>query len=321
MHATLNRFASDAGLNVSIVVPSIGRPELARTVTGAREAARATGLRYEIVVVDDSVNEAAAQLCRDLEDGSGDLRVAVSASRNIAIARNAGLDAAKGEWLAFIDDDEWPERDWLIRNLAVAVEFGADAVVGPVRAHYRSEAPRWVIIGDPYSRWQVARGSVMKRGSTANALVRRGALLRHGLRFGKEFGRSGGEDADLFGRLYGAGALICGGDGLVHEAVAIDRCSLRDLARRAIRVGQTYAQSETMERSLAFRIAFLTGAALKAAGFFAWAAVQLPLGPKYVLPRLQEAVRNLGKVAYLVGSTPIVYYRAGSPSESSGEVR
>jgi succinoglycan biosynthesis protein ExoM len=299
---------------VSVVIPSIGRPHLARTIAGARSAARAAGFAYEIVVVDDSPDGAAMPICSEAEDGSGDLNVVVSRSRNIATARNAGLAAGRGMWLAFIDDDEWPEPDWLCRNLAVAEKCGADAVIGPVRAHYPATAPRWIVAGDPYSRWWLKPMMPLQQGSTANALVRRGALSDRGLFFDERFGRSGGEDSDLFSRLATSGGRIVSGDGVVHEEVSQQRCSMRDLARRAFRVGQTYALTRSLSTTGMQRIRLLATSSVKVVIYSSGAGVLLPFRPRRAMGAWLNALRNAGKIGLLAGQPLVSYYARREPT-------
>ncbi|MCA1706726.1 MAG: glycosyltransferase, partial [Actinobacteria bacterium] len=63
---------------------------------------------------------------------------------NIAAGRNAVLDHARGaDFLAFLDDDELPERDWLEELMIVQSATGADIVVGPVRPRLPEPVPDW----------------------------------------------------------------------------------------------------------------------------------------------------------------------------------
>ena len=41
----------------------------------------------------------------------------VEPERNISLARNRSVRASKGDLIAFIDDDEFPDRDWLLQSL------------------------------------------------------------------------------------------------------------------------------------------------------------------------------------------------------------
>lgn len=294
---------------LSILIVSIGRPELVRTIVTARAAAIATGLTYEIVVVDDSIDARTLPLLVQCGTNPDDIVHVNSSSRNIARARNTSLAHARGRFLAFIDDDEWAEPDWLTRHMAVLEEFAADAVIGPVRAHYPHGAPGWIVRGDPYSRWWLPRGKRLVRGTTANALVRQDMLTRHALHFAESYGRSGGEDADLFQRLSRAGGIIVAGDGVVHEDVAMVRCNATDLRLRALRVGQTFARSIGSDRSGLGRVVGIASASAKCLVLGGYAIALLPIGMKYALPKALKAARNGGKIRELMGLDLVEYYR------------
>lgn len=74
---------------------------------------RQTFKDYEVILVDDGSTDHSGKLC----DGYAcrDMRFRVLHQRNhgLSQARNAGLEAAKGEWIAFVDSDDWIEPEML----------------------------------------------------------------------------------------------------------------------------------------------------------------------------------------------------------------
>lgn len=94
--------------SVSVVIPSRGRPHLVPVVLNS--------LRYlsypafEVVLVGDAQSIDAYDLSPDLRSAVHYVPCAVA---NISAARNLGIRAARGELVAFIDDDAVPEPDWL----------------------------------------------------------------------------------------------------------------------------------------------------------------------------------------------------------------
>jgi len=94
---------------VSAVIPTRGRPEL--LLGAVRSVLRQTWTRMEVIVVvdgPDAATEAALEQVRDARVRTVLLERACGGSD----ARNAGVHAARGEWIAFLDDDdEWlPEK-------------------------------------------------------------------------------------------------------------------------------------------------------------------------------------------------------------------
>jgi glycosyltransferase involved in cell wall biosynthesis len=61
--------------------------------------------------------------------------------------RNTAVAHATGDFIAFIDDDEFPADDWLIQLRATCDRYKAAGVLGPVRPHFDEPPPAWIIKG------------------------------------------------------------------------------------------------------------------------------------------------------------------------------
>lgn len=179
---------------------------------------------------------------------------------NICIARNACLDQANADFVAFVDDDEVVTRGWIASLVDKAEASGATAVLGPVRAVYAPDTPRWMVDGDFHSTRPVfVRGAILT-GYTCNVLMRWDMPYR-GLRFDLALGKSGGEDTAFFYQLTALGGTIAyAEEALVEEPVPSDRASMDWLVRRRLRFGQTHGtlQAGSRARSLAIVAAKIT---------------------------------------------------------------
>ncbi|WP_030220741.1 glycosyltransferase family 2 protein [Streptomyces sp. NRRL WC-3626] len=135
---------------LSVIVPFYNVRQFAPdTVRSLRANARPD---FEFVLVDDHSDDGtAAVLERAAEDLSGVARVRhIRRDRNggIAAARNTGLDAAQGEFLAFLDGDDWLAPGYLSELVAAAERLDCDFVrTDHVRVTDRARTVRRVPVG------------------------------------------------------------------------------------------------------------------------------------------------------------------------------
>ncbi len=81
---------------------------------------------YEVIVVDDGSSDATGVIARQY-----DCRLIQTENRGLANARNTGLAAATGEIIAYLDDDAYPDPDWLTYLAATFLRTGYAGVGGP----------------------------------------------------------------------------------------------------------------------------------------------------------------------------------------------
>jgi len=112
----------------SVVIPSFNRPDRLRECLSAIAGLDRADPAFEVVVVDDGSREPLEPQVRDALDGL-DVRFVRQENRGPAAARNAGARVARGEFLAFTDDDCRPEPLWL-SALSDTLSKAPDALVG-----------------------------------------------------------------------------------------------------------------------------------------------------------------------------------------------
>ena len=102
---------------VSTVIPTRGRPEL--LLRAVRSVLAQTLRELEVVIVIDGDDPATERALVELAREDGRVRViALATSVGGSDARNRGVDAASGEWIAFLDDDD----EWLPGKLQAQLE-------------------------------------------------------------------------------------------------------------------------------------------------------------------------------------------------------
>lgn len=87
---------------VSTIIPTIGRPSLARAVQSVLEQAF-DAAEFEVIVVNDS----GAPLPEEDWQQSERVRIVTTNRRERSVARNTGAAMARGHYLHFLDDDDW----------------------------------------------------------------------------------------------------------------------------------------------------------------------------------------------------------------------
>jgi succinoglycan biosynthesis protein ExoM len=235
--------------SVDICICTFRRNFLAETL---RSIARldVDGHALRIIIADND----AAPSARDLVDEMRDkvpfpITYVHAPASNICIARNACLDQADADYVAFVDDDEVVTPGWLGALVQRAEATNAAVVLGPVRAIYGSDAPRWMVDGDFHSTRPVFVGNAIRTGYTCNVLIRWSTPYRT-QRFNLALGKSGGEDTDFFYRLTALGGTIAYAEAaLVEEPVPPERASMAWLVRRRLRFGQTHGMLQAGSRA------------------------------------------------------------------------
>ncbi|HEU4598971.1 MAG TPA: glycosyltransferase family A protein, partial [Solirubrobacterales bacterium] len=184
---------------VSVIVPTFNRLDLLRDLLDSLRSQRWRPL--EAIVVDDgSTEDSIASLAGLWEGQNGlDLRILRQDHRGPAAARNRGLDAARGEYLYFIDSDDLVEPDGIALMAEALEASGAPYCVAQVRSVGPDGAP---LPDNDGNVSYIDRDAVLgSRWAIHAALYRRGVFDRAG-RFDESLRL--GEDAELRWRIVAA---------------------------------------------------------------------------------------------------------------------
>ena len=112
---------------ISVIMLTYNREAL---VSRAIESILAQTYRdFEFLIVDNGSTDRSGRIAEEYAAGDERIRVIHRERGNIGSGRNAGLDAAQGDYIAFIDDDDWAEPDFLEFLLALLEENGADVAI------------------------------------------------------------------------------------------------------------------------------------------------------------------------------------------------
>jgi len=226
--------------HITICICTYKRPELLTRLLNGIRTQKTQGLfTFSVVIIDnDSARSAQPAASQFAEQSKVAVKYVVEPRQNIALARNKAVENASGDYVAFIDDDEFPTENWLLALFQTCKERGVDGVLGPVKPHFDQAPPDWVIKGNFYNRISYPTGLVIdwKKGRTGNVLLKREVLASSMPPFNPEF--LTGEDQDFFGRMIDKGFVFmwCN-EALAYEVVPPLRWNRRFMIRRALLSG------------------------------------------------------------------------------------
>jgi glycosyltransferase involved in cell wall biosynthesis len=241
-------------VDISVVVCTYNRAQLLGKALSHLALQETNGkFSYEIVVVDDSSTDCTSEVVAQF---AGSCLIPVRYIRSeglgIAHARNMGIARSLGEWIAFLDDDEFADPNWLKELLACATDTGSQVIAGAVRLCLpESEASRMspvcrFVLGESVDSTKVEECSRKFFPGCGNLLVRVGMFDAVG-RFDESLIR-GGEDSEFGIRIRRAGIEAWFTPrAVVEHHVPAYRLKEKYLFWASSRVGDCFAQRDCRE--------------------------------------------------------------------------
>jgi glycosyltransferase involved in cell wall biosynthesis len=291
--------------HISVCVCTYKRPQsLKRLLDGLRSQQTSGLFTYSIVVADNDHLRSAEAVVSDFAAASNiPLTYCVEPQQNISRARNKAIENARGDFIAFIDDDEIPTQDWLLTLFKAFNAHVVDGVLGPVKPYFDEGAPKWVMKGKFYDRASYPTGLVIDwtKGRTGNVLLKKGIFAPGEQAFNPEFHRAG--DQDFFRRMIEKGhVFIWCDEAVAYEVVSPIRWTRAFMLKRALLRGAiTWKHPTFGPREIA--------KSLIAAPIY---TVALPfallLGQHRFMNLLVRLCDHLGRLLVLVGIHPVGLY-------------
>jgi glycosyltransferase involved in cell wall biosynthesis len=232
--------------HITVCVCTFRRPNLLEaTLASLRGLETGQGaFTYSVVVADNDRAGSAEKTVAAFAAGAGfPVAYAIEPQQNISLARNRAAALATGDYVAWLDDDEFAAADWLLQLFRTLNATGADGVLGPVQPVFETPPPPWIIRGRFFHKPRRTTGLVLNwhQTSTANVLVKRALLTGPEPAFRAQFG-SGCEDLDFFQRMMRRGhRFVWCEEALLSEIVPPSRWHSRYLFRRALLRGRNGA--------------------------------------------------------------------------------
>lgn len=304
-----------------VAIPTFRRSqELERLLTAIAILEVPLDCALEVLVMDnDPMQSAAALVGRLALRFPFALEYRSVPQPGLSSVRNFALHHARQgfEFLAMIDDDEIPQRQWLRELLRIEAATGADAVVGAVPHVVPAQAPRWLRNGTFFDLPVHADGDLLNDGYSGNCLVRVSSIERYEIAFDPSLNFAGGEDLVFFRDFRRRGATIAyAAHAVASEPVTADRLTAAYLIKLNFRRGNTLSLSD---RKLNGAPRVLTLRALKAAARIARGCVTIVPralldGRRGTVAAACDLAHGLGALGGLLGYTYRAYARPGGAS-------
>lgn len=223
--------------HISVCICTYQRPDFLRRLLQDLVAQDTDGqFTYSIVIADNDRQQSAQALAAEFASRSAiPIRYCMEPRQNIALTRNKAVENAEGDFIAFIDDDEFPTKRWLLTLFNTCHQYDVDGVLGPVKPHFDAGAPMWVVKGKFYDRPTYPTGLVIdgRKGRTGNVLLKKRVFAECELPFRPEFRT--GEDQDFFRRMIEKGhVFIWCDEAVAFEVVPPIRWKRTFMLRRAL---------------------------------------------------------------------------------------
>jgi len=234
--------------HISVCICTYKRPQLLKRLLDELANQETNGpFTYSIVVVDNDHSQSAKDTVLDFADTSNvPTTYCVEPRQSIALARNKAIENARGDFIAFIDDDEFPSKHWLLTLFKACNKYEVNGVLGPVKPHFDEQPPKWIVKGKFYERPTYPTGLVIdwRKGRTGNVLLKKGILAAGEQPFSPEF--RAGSDQDFFRRMIEKGHLfIWCNEAVAYEVVPPIRWKRTFMLRSALLKGSMEPMTAT----------------------------------------------------------------------------
>lgn len=288
--------------HISVCICTYKRGQLLRHLLDELDTQETNDLfTYSIVIADNDHLQSAKSVVSDFAARSSiSVAYCVEPQQNISLTRNKAIENATGDFIAFIDDDEFPTKRWLLTLFEACHEYDVDGVLGPVKPYFDQKPPKWVVKGKFYERSTYPTGFVIDwtQGRTGNVLLKRRVFEDAEQPFSPDFHRAG--DQDFFRRMIAKGhVFIWCDEAVAYEVVPPIRWTRTFMLKRALLRGTISLQHPTSQlRSIAKSILAVPAYAIAL-------PFTLLMGHHRFMTLLVKLFDHLGKLLTFVGLKPV----------------
>jgi glycosyltransferase involved in cell wall biosynthesis len=136
----------DLKTDITVVISTFNRCEMLPAAIESVLTQQASGLSYELIVVDNNSTDSTKQVVHSfISQGHPNLKYVFEPKQGLSYGRNAGITNARGAIVVFFDDDVRAHPDWL-SNIKRAFDLYTeiDCVAGKILPNWKNDPPPWL---------------------------------------------------------------------------------------------------------------------------------------------------------------------------------
>lgn len=149
---------------------------------------------FEVLLIDDGSPDRSGEICEEYAQKDARVRVFHKDNAGVSSARNLGLDNAKGEWVTFVDSDDWVHEDFIKKRFELALVDDADIAYCDIEYVYSTQNVYAKMAEQVEGKASTVNSWILSRTTYSPIILARKNLfdkydLRYieGLRFGEDF--------------------------------------------------------------------------------------------------------------------------------------
>lgn len=145
---------------------------------------------WELILIDDGSDDGSSNICDDYALKDVRIKVVHKCNEGVSVARNVGIKLAKGQYICFVDSDDWVEDDYLSSMLQY-VQNEDTIVYGNLRHDYNNKLPDRIafnykdgdIVNEVNYGDAIVHYKILENGYPFSKLFRKAIIDKFDLRF------------------------------------------------------------------------------------------------------------------------------------------
>lgn len=291
--------------SISVCICTYNRNILLERLLKKLDIQETNGLfTYSIIVIDnDSKGSAKELISRMSHETTYSIQYEIEPETSIPAARNHAIKLARGEYIAIIDDDEFPASSWLLNLHKALNTFDVDGVLGPVFPFFKEKPPSWLVKGAFYERPVYRTGTILEwyQTRTGNVMLHRRVFDEHCLRFDLNYRTSSSDRAFFLEAIKLGYKFIFAEEAPVYEIVPPERWQKSYFLKRSIVQGYSTWHNIKKTGGFFLKTTQFIKSLISLIVYILIFPISLLMGPRFYVKILEKGAYHLSQLLARVG--------------------